>query len=533
MRIKSKPLRRTLVVAASAVGLLLVLLFSMVLYRTRDRHPGYRLDLARGQDRGTAANGFRVGFAKVTITPELPDTWTDADGNARYEPEKGDTFTDGNGNGRFDAFWLAGFDNRRAANGVHDDLWARVILWDDGAVVAALVSLDAIGLFHDDVVTLRKQVARRYPDIDHVVVTATHCHEVPDLMGMWGESYLKSGVNPDYLRLVQDRTVQAIGAAWDNRQPAVLSMTTSASVDRDLIEDGRPPRIYDDAIRMMKVDHAETGAHLGLLLNYGCHPETLGSKNLLITADYAHYWLDGIERGIVYDGVTKREGIGGLAIYAQGAIGGLMTAMGCATHDPWIGKTYEGEDRSFEKARAQGYRLAHAVLDRVKGGAWQTIEDPTLTLRAKTFHFKLQNKVFALGGVLGVFDRGFKHLKYVRSEINLLTIGPAWFLTLPGEVNPEIVNGGIETPEGRDFDIQPVEVPPLRELMQGDINFVIGLANDEVGYIMPKTHWDAEPPYTYGRDEAMYGEINSPGPDAGPVLHREVKSLIASMEDAP
>ena len=68
--------------------------------------------------------------------------------------------------------------------------------------------------------------------------------------------------------------------------------------------------------------------------------------------------------------------------------------------------------------------------------------------------FKLQNKMFALGGILGVFDRGFKRLKSVRSEVNLLTIGPAWFITLPGEVNPEILNGGIETPEGRDFTIQ-------------------------------------------------------------------------------
>ncbi len=89
----------------------------------------------------------------------------------------------------------------------------------------------------------------------------------------------------------------------------------------------------------MKVEHADTGKHLGILLNYGCHPETLGSKNRLITADYAHYWLDGIERGIFYGEDKKRDGMGGMAIYAQGAVGGLMTAMGCETHDPWLDKT--------------------------------------------------------------------------------------------------------------------------------------------------------------------------------------------------
>jgi hypothetical protein len=459
--------------------LLIILAVAHVLYYTRDRHPGYKLDL--NLQANQTSDPIKVGLAKTAITPHLPDTWVDADSNAKYEPDKGDTFIDGNGNGTFDAIWLAGFGNKRAANGVHDDLWARVILWDDGTHVVALASLDAIGLFHDDVITIRQNVAEQVPDIDHVIVTASHCHEVPDLMGMWGKSEFKSGVNKAYLDFVQQQTVRAIGEAFDNRQPSILKIAKIDSVEKDLIEDGRPPVVFDDAIRMMKVEHADTGEHLGILLNYGCHPETLGSRNLQVTADYVFYWLDGLERGIFYDGVEQRPGLGGMAIYAQGAVGGLMTAMGNETYDPWLDKTFAGQERTFDKARAQGYRLTDKVLDKIAQGDWQTITKPDITLKAKTFHFKLQNKIFLLGGLVGIFDRGFKQLKYLRSEVNLLTIGPAWFLTMPGEVNPEIINGGIETPDGRDFDIDPVEIPPIRELMQGDINFAIGLANDEVG----------------------------------------------------
>ncbi len=505
-------------------GLLILLAAAHVLYYTRDRHPTYQLNL--NLEAELPAESISVGLAGTSITPHLPDTWVDADSNAKYEPERGDTFVDGNGNGQFDAIWLAGFGNKRAANGVHDDLWARVILWDDGTHVVALASLDAIGLFHDDVITIRKMVTEQFPEIDHVIITTTHCHEVPDVMGMWGESEFNSGVNKEYLKVVQEQTVRAVGEAFDNRQPAVLKIAKIDSVEDDLIEDGRPPYVYDDAIRMMKVEDAETGEHLGLLLNYGCHPETLGSRNLLVTADYVHYWLDGLERGIFYDGVEKRAGLGGMAIYVQGAIGGLMTAMGNETYDPWLDKTFANRERTFDKARAQGYRLADKVLDKIEQDDWQRITKPNITLRAKTFDFKLQNKIFLLGGLVGVFDRGFKKLKYLRSEVNLLTIGPAWFLTMPGEVNPELINGGIERPDGRDFNIDPVEVPPLRELMNGDINFAIGLANDEVGYIMPKTHWDVEPPFTYGRDKAMYGEVNSLGPDAGPTFYEHVKAIL-------
>ncbi|MBN1482004.1 hypothetical protein EH223_06730 [candidate division KSB1 bacterium] len=518
-------MKKIISVLVAFIVLIFVALVVYVLHATRDRHPRYALDLNLPLE-GQPRTPLQVGLAKAAITPQLPDTWVDVDSNAAYEPDKGDTFVDGNNNGKFDVFWLAGFGNKRAANGVHDDIWARVIVWDDGATCIALASLDAIGLFHDDVITIREMVRENYPDIDHVFVTATHCHEVPDLMGMWGESEFKSGVNKAYLVYVQEQTVRAIGQAYVNRQPAILKIAQIDSVEKDLIEDSRPPWVYDDGIRMMRIEHAQTGDHLGILLNYGCHPETLGSRNLLITADYLHYWLDGLERGIYYDGENKRAGLGGTAIYVQGAVGGLMTAMGCETTDPWLDKTFGARERTFAKARAQGYRLADKVLDKMAENNWHIIEQPQITLRAKTFDFRLQNKIFLLGSIVGVFDRGFKRLKYIRSEVNLLTIGPAWFLTLPGEINPELLNGGIEAPVGRDYAIEPVEVPPIRQLMRGDINFAIGLANDEVGYIMPKTHWDVEPPFTYGAKEGMYGEVNSLGPEAGPELYAQVKALI-------
>ena len=514
---------------AASLGLLVLLLAAMIFHQTRDRRPGYSLDLTLPTpDARTGV--MHVGLAKTVITPVIEDTWVDADGNARYEPKKGDRFIDTNGNGVFDAFWLAGFHNRRPAQGVHDDLWARAIVWDDGAVRLAYLSLDAIGLFHEDVITLREMVRELVPEIDHVVVSATHCHEVPDLMGMWGESEFKSGVNRDYLRHVQRQAAQAVAEAYRLRQPVHIAVAVIDSVPKDIVQDARPPEVYDDAVRMMRFTHAETGEHLGILLNFGCHPETLGAQNLLITADFLYYWLEGLESGIVYDGEQKRGGLGGTAVFAQGAVGGLMTAMFAETYDPWLDRTFSKGDRSFDKARAQGYRLADMVLEKIERGAWQELEAPTLRLRAQTFHFKLQNRIFLLGSIVGVFDRGFQRLQRIRSELNLFAVGPVWFLTAPGEVNPEIINGGIEAPEGRDFAIEPVETPPLRELMQGDVNFVIGLANDEVGYIMPKTHWDVKPPFTYGAERAMYGEINSLGMDAGPDFYRQAKAMIEAFD---
>jgi len=523
-------MKRILIGILIAFAVLILIFATIIFINIRDRHSGYELDL-KLPEKNTPVSGkqLQVGLAKVPITPDIQDTWTDSDNNSRYEPDKGDSYIDKNGNGKFDAYWLAGFQNSRPATGVHDDIWARAILWDDGNLRVALIVLDAIGFFHDDVITARRMIAEKDLDIDHVIIATTHNHEVPDLMGLWGPEIYKSGVNETYMEMVKDKIVQVTTQAFSNLRPAVIKVSKIDSTAADLVRDSRPPFILDDAIHMMQFCDPDTDTPFGMLLNWGNHPETLGSKNLLITSDFCHYWLKGIEEGILYDNEEIKPGIGGIAVFANGAIGGLMTTLGCETYDPWLNIKIKKD--SFEKARAQGYRLSEMVLDKIEAGQWEVIKDPSMKLRAKTFLFEMENTNFLLGGILGIFDRGFIKFKYLRSEVNLLTLGPAWILTLPGEVNPEIVNGGIEVPEGADFPGEPLEAPALRQLMSGRYNFVIGLANDEVGYIMPKTHWDVEKPYTYGATRKFYGEINSLGPEAGPTMYNVAKDIIEDIDE--
>jgi hypothetical protein len=147
-------------------------------------------------------------------------------------------------------------------------------------------------------------------------------------------------------------------------------------------------------------------------------------------------------------------------------------------------------------------------------------------LRAKATVYLLDpNKGYYLAGFLGLIDRGHVKWGMLRSEVALLTLGEASIACVPGEIYPEIVNGGIENPPGADFQIEPLEVPPLRELMPGKVKFVFGLANDEIGYLVPKSEWDEKPPYLYGAKGRPYGEINSVGRDAAATVHGALKLL--------
>lgn len=517
-----KWLLRLLLIAAGVV----VLAVAVALYNVRDRHAGYSLDLTvtPAQEPGR----LQAGFAALPITPEVVDTWSDANHDARYREEDGDTFDDRNGNGKFDAYWIAGFHNRRPAAGVHDDLWARAMVLDDGKTRMALVVLDAIGFLHDDVLDVRKMLPAA-SEIDYLIVCSTHVHEAPDLIGIWGGSYFKSGVNREYLQFVKEQAVQAAVQAAAHLRPARLRFAQDLEGARKLVIDTRKPEVFDAGLRLIQAIDAAADTTLGTLVAWANHPETLWSRNLLITSDFPHFVRKAVEKGIYKDGQVEISGLGGVAIYVNGAIGGLMTTGREYPIRDFVQDTVFSRP-TFARAKAQGEQLAWLALSALRGPNATTIETGSIALQAKSIYIPMTNKIFRLAAVLKVIDKGFAQWLKIRTEVAAFRLGPASFIAVPGEIYPEIVNGGIDTPEGQDFASAPVEVPPLRELMPGTYRFVLGLANDEIGYIIPKSEWDEEPPYLYGAKGSPYGEINSIGPDAGPAVHGAIKDLLENLQ---
>ena len=154
------------------------------------------------------------------------------------------------------------------------------------------------------------------------------------------------------------------------------------------------------------------------------------------------------------------------------------------------------------------------------------VSDARVRARARLAGIPLKNRRFWAAAKLGVVDRGAWPPDLVRTEVAVVRVGPVELICVPGELYPEIAVGGVECPDGADFPGPPVEVPPLRSISKAPLKAVIGLANDEIGYIIPRTQWDELPPFTYGQPSAPYGEVNSLGPDAGPVIHAALKSLL-------
>jgi len=490
----------------------------------KDRHPGYEVDLSL---KGSNSPGtMKVGFAALPITPEVIDTWNDINGDAKFREKDGDTYNDLNNNGKFDAIWIAGFSNQRAANGVHDDVWARVVVFDDGQNRLALVSLDAIGFRHDDVVDIRKQIPAQ-AEIDYALISSTHTHESNDLIGIWGETPFRSGVNEDNMQYIKNQVLKAISLAAGNLRPANLLIAQDLTGAEAMVQDTRDPIVMDPGLRMIQAVDKETNATLGTLVAWANHPETLWSDNLYISSDFPHYLREGIEKGVYNGEELVQAGLGGVAVYINGAIGGLMTTRASMPlDDPFLDTTYT--EASFDKAKAQGDRLAMLALSALENPD-TLVQQASLSVRAKTMNLPLDNNMFRLASMMGVLDFGMTGWFKTRTEVAAFTVGPASFISVPGEIYPEIVNGGVEAPEGQDFPISAVEDPPLRDLMPGDYKFVIALANDEIGYILPKSQWDVDLPFTYAREKAPYGEENSLGPETAPLLYKEFQNILKDL----
>ena len=147
--------------------LVLLLMFSLVL---ADKPPNAPRD-----------DELFAGFAETDITPSVKDK----------------------------TVYMAGFGHNRRATGVHDPLKARAVVLRHGKEKIAIVAIDLIGLFHPRVESVRQ----RLKGFRHVLVSSTHNHEGPDTLGLWGASPFKSGVDADYLALVETRIVEAVQAA--------------------------------------------------------------------------------------------------------------------------------------------------------------------------------------------------------------------------------------------------------------------------------------------------------------------------------
>lgn len=452
---------------------------------------GVRTCAAVGQEQ------LSVGFAEADITPDVA---------AR-------------------PVWLAGYGMNRRADGVHDPLMARTVVVDDGNSRWALVSVDLVGLQYPIV----RQIRARLPDFGYIMVSSTHNHEGPDTIGLWGPTPLHSGVDEDYLALVVDRVVQCVGAA--RRQAVPVSAAYGTATDEGLVSDSRLPRVLDATLRVL-VFHRTDGRRAGILLQWNSHPESLGRRNTLITADFPYATVAALQ-----------ERYGCPVAYFTGTVGGLLAPPG----DRYLDRDPPLREGTFEYAEAHGREVAELAGRAIDSA--QPIRLTPLAAAGRPIAVPLDNAWYHAARMLGVIGRGGLVWRgdcddtstplvsapqargAVETEVACLRMGDLYMVCVPGEIYPELVYGRYQEPAdpGADFPLAPLE-PAVVDILPGEKFLLFGLANDEIGYIIPKRQWDRLPPYAYGRATPQYGEVNSCGPDVAPAIMEALRRRVRQLQ---
>lgn len=431
-----------------------------------------------------AADPLRAGAARRVVTPDL----------AKHGP-----------------VYMAGFGNNRVATSVHDDLYARCLALATGPRPLVICGVDVIGLFSDDVARMRARV-----DAD-LIVSALHDHEGPDTMGLWGPASGRTGINDSYMKMLTDQVAGCAQDAIRAMRPARIKLAEVRTPELDtFINDSRPPVVHDPEIVAMQAS-TPTGEPIATLINWANHPETLGSRNTLVTADYP--------------AALYREAeslLGGVAVFINGAIGGMQSPLGAKIPDSGTGATLA--ENSFEKTEFIGARVARLAAGAIAGA--KTFNIDAILFREKTIHIPMTNPGFQAAVKAGVFA-GRKEpnpdgttsvpVGYIR-----LSGGGAARLEvalIPGEMYPELSIGGVERYADADFPDAPAE-PAIKKQMTAPFRMLFGLADDECGYIIPKAEWDEKAPYLNNNPKAWYGEVNSVGPEAAPRIAQAFRELM-------
>ena len=361
------------------------------------------------------------------------------------------------------------------------DLFARAMVFEKDKTRVAIVGLDFLGFPAE----LADQVRAKVPGIapQNVLIGSTHNHSGPDMYG-FPDGKGGRGGDTKYTAWVIERTAEAINEAVAKLEPAALRIQVGEAKGK-IAYNYYAPQLYDPRCGVIQAVRKGNSGIIATLVNYASHPEVLGPRSGILSPDFC---------GPLYDRVE--EVTGGMALFMNGAQGGMVTAD-CRGPD--------GKDvQTWEECIRIGELLANEAL-RIVGDA-PLQNDPALYVASRKLTFPVTSPL--MQQLIKLLDlETDTDGKTVTTQLNLLNIGTAQLLTIPGEALPNI---GYY----------------VKRNMPGDHDFLLGLTNDAFGYILTRVDFNSFKRYDYVSRTSlgeMTGEIyidqalklvkESPGPD--------------------
>ncbi len=197
--------------------------------------------------------------------------------------------------------YMAGYFHERQATAIHDDLFAKAMLFDDGNTIAGILACDLICLTADEVARVRETIHKKTGiDSKNIMVCCTHTHTGPrtrtfrmpegaDETQKW-LAHFPEMASLAVVKAMSDLETRAIseGIAYEdriafNRRYHMKDGTTQTNPGHgnpDIIEPAGP---IDPEVGVLSFAD-EGGKFRSLYVNYACHLDCVGGTEF--SADY-------------------------------------------------------------------------------------------------------------------------------------------------------------------------------------------------------------------------------------------------------
>lgn len=333
------------------------------------------------------------------------------------------------------------------------DLWVRAMVVQQGTEKLAIVSIDNIGW----PALLGDETRKLVPEIpaDHILIGATHTHSAPDAYG-FPDAQGNSTADQDYLQFCIVQMAEAIKEALASAIPAKVKINMGEAKGK-IAYNYYAPDLYDPRASVLQAIDLESDTVIATLVNYAIHPEVLGNDLGILSPDLC---------GPLYDRIESK--VGGVAIFMNGAQGGMVTAD---NRRPAM-----REVQNYEECQRIGYILADESLRIVN--EVEAKDNLKLEVFSESITFPVTSPL--MKQLIQALNYGEKRGDQftVTTQLNLVNLGSAKMLTIPGEALPNI---GYY----------------LKRKMKTDQPFLLGLTNDAFGYILTKEDYDSFKRYDY------------------------------------
>jgi hypothetical protein len=354
---------------------------------------------------------------------------------------------------------LSGFSRRRGkpSKGVHDPLFARSVALTRGDKTFVFVSVDNVLVDRDLRSAVVRKVREQIPlDETGFVVFATHTHSGSGAIGkqLW-ERFIGGRFNRERFEEAAERIAKAVVESAKGRIPVDVK---EGGVDtRDLVENRMDKQLsYPSRIQVLQFRN--DGNIVGQLVFFAAHPILYSADNFNFSGDFPG----------VLTGLLEKEHEGSVAVFVNGALGDLR---------PSPVKAETAKERVELYGQALLERIASIDFKSVDlEGDWSSqtfpVKLPSVKLRASflKFPYFIGNRVFPR-----------------RTIFQAIRMGKFLFLAFPGELASE--TGSLIEERVRGYGFEP---------------FLVGCANDYIGYVVPeryyldRSHYEARASF-YGR----------------------------------